>query len=78
MVCCSGHNFAYSLFIVCAFNHNSFPAVAVVGLEQTFFRVSENVGMVELCARVFEPDIQCPIEFPFSVSLSTSDGTAGK
>ena len=54
------------------------PAVAVVGLEQTFFSVSENVGVVELCARVFEPDIDCPIEFPFNVSLSTSDDTAGK
>ena len=52
--------------------------MAVVGLEQTFFSVSENVGVVELCARVFEPDIDCPIEFPFNVSLSTSDDTAGK
>ena len=31
VVCCCGHNFAYPLFIVCAFNHNSFPTVAVVG-----------------------------------------------
>ena len=26
---------------------------------------------------VFEPAITCPIEFDFSVSLSTSDGSAG-
>ena len=33
--------------------------------------------MVELCAVVYEPDINCPIEFPFNISLSTADGTAG-
>ena len=33
--------------------------------------------MVELCAVVFEPDIECPIKFPFSVKLYTDDGTAG-
>ena len=50
---------------------------AVVGLEKAIFFVSEDVGVVELCVRVFEPDIECPIEFPFSVILSTADGTAG-
>ena len=33
--------------------------------------------MVELCVVVYEPNINCPIEFPFNVSLSTADGTAG-
>ena len=50
---------------------------ATVGLEMTFYNVSEGVGVVELCAVVYEPDITCPIEFPFNVSLSTADGTAG-
>ena len=49
---------------------------AVVGLEQTFFRVSEDVGVVELCAIVSSPVIDCPIKFPFEVQLSTCDGTA--
>ena len=51
----------------------------MVGLDPTFHRVSEGDGVVELCARVFEPDetIDCPIDFQFSVSLSTSDDTAG-
>ena len=48
-----------------------------MGLERTFYSVSEGVGVVELCAVVYEPDITCPIEFPFNVSLSTADGTAG-
>ena len=50
---------------------------AVVGLEQTFFRVSEDVGVVELCAIVSSPVIDCPIKFPFEVQLYTCDGTAG-
>ena len=50
---------------------------ATVGLEQTFFRVSEDVGVVELCANVSFPVIECPVAFPFDVQLSTSDGSAG-
>ena len=55
----------------------STPTVAVLGLEQ-IYSVPENVGVVELCARVSDPIIECPIEFPFDVRLSTSDNTAGK
>ena len=56
----------------------SLPTVARVGLERTFYSVSEDVGVVELCARVlYEPVIECPIAFPFDVRLSTSDNTAG-
>ena len=58
-----------------ATNHCS--AGATVGLEQTFFRVAEIEGYVELCANISFPEISCPIEFPFDVSLSTADGTAG-
>ena len=56
-------------------NHCS--AGATVGLEHTFYGVGENEGYVELCASVSFPEITCPIEFPFDVSLSTADGTAG-
>ena len=56
-------------------NHCS--AGATVGLVQTFFHVMEGVGYIELCAIVSFPEITCPIEFPFDVSLSTADGTAG-
>ena len=57
---------------------SSIPVVAVVGLEQIFYSVSEDVGVVELCAVVNEPNIDCPIAFPFDVPLSTSDNSAGK
>ena len=53
-------------------------AGAVVGLEQTSMSVSEDVGVVELCAVVLFPRISCPISFPFEVRLSTAAGTAGK
>ena len=50
---------------------------ARVGLEQVFYNVAENIGFVELCAVVYEPVIDCPIEFPFAVQLSTTNNTAG-
>ena len=50
---------------------------AVVGLEQTFYRVSEDVGQVELCVNVSSPNIECPITSFFHVSLSTRSRTAG-
>ena len=49
----------------------------MVGLERTFIRVSEDVGVVELCAIVRSPVTTCPVTFPFDVRLSTDDGTAG-
>ena len=56
-----------------------FLSVAVVGLERTFFEVSENVGVVELCAVVYQPvNIECPIAFPFDVCLTTREDTTGK
>ena len=50
---------------------------AIVGLERTFCNVSEDVGVVEVCAIVYSPNITCPIQFPFDFNLSTSDNTAG-
>ena len=55
-----------------------FTSEAVVGLEWTFYQVSENAGVVEMCAIVYSPTIDCPITFPFNVSLSTSVDSAGK
>ena len=63
-----------SEYIVCLF---TFTSEAVVGLERTFYSVPEDVGVVEVCAIVYSPNIVCPINFPFDVNLSTSDRTAG-
>ena len=54
-------------------NFLSYSVGARVGLEPTFLTVMEDVGVVELCAVVFEPDIGCPIKFPFNVQLYTAD-----
>ena len=43
----------------------------------TFYNVSEDVGVVEVCTIVYEPVGDCPISFPFEVMLSTRDGSAG-
>ena len=51
--------------------------MAVVGLERTFYQVSEDVGVVEVCAIVYSPTIDCPIAFPLDVCLSTENGSAG-
>ena len=48
----------------------------MVGLERTFYRVSESVGVVSVCAVVYSPNISCPIQFPFTVALSTLGDTS--
>ena len=63
------HYLAYSLIGIFA--------AAVVGLERPSYTVSEDEGMVEVCAIVTSPDIMCPTEFSFQVNFSTTDGTAG-
>ena len=50
----------------------------MVGLEMTFYNVSEEVGFVEVCVIVTPTNTTCPIEFPFNISLSTTDISAGK
>ena len=39
--------------------------------------MSEDEGVVEVCAIVTNPDIMCPTKFPFEVDFSPTDGTAG-
>ena len=63
---------------MCLYIFHTFTSEAVVGLEKTFYSVTEDVGVVEVCAIVYIPTIDCPIEFPFDVRLSTRDGSAGK
>ena len=51
---------------------------AVVGLERTFYNVSEMVGVMEVCTIVYSPSLPCPVDFPFEVKFSTDDSSAGK
>ena len=53
-----------------------FPSVAVVGLEKTHYLVSEDIAVFWVCAVVYNPG-HCPIDFSFSVGISTTDTSAG-
>ena len=53
-------------------------AASLVGLDRTLYNVSEQMGMVEVCAIIYSPVIDCPIAFPFDVRLSSTNGSAGK
>ena len=48
-----------------------------MGLERTYYTVSVNVSMVEVCTIVYSHSFPCPIDHPFNVRFSTADGTAG-
>ena len=51
--------------------------VAVVGLEMTSYITREDFLMIEVCAEVLDPDLECPVWFPFNISFTTADGSAG-
>ena len=49
--------------------------VPVVGLENTPYEVSEDVGMIEVCAKVTAPEIACSFNFSFYILLYTRDNS---
>ena len=61
----------YTVLLLCV---SSVYTVAVVCLENTVYHDTDSDGIVEVCVVVDEPNIDCPITFPFNVTLSTSDG----
>ena len=48
-----------------------------VGLDSMSYMVAENFGEVVVCVAIHKVNSSCAIEFPFSVYLSTTDGSAG-
>ena len=54
-----------------------FPPEAVVGLEKTFYRISEEAVQVEVCAIVYSPALDCPINFAFDIGYYTREDSAG-
>ena len=48
-----------------------------VGLESTSYKVAENFHEVEVCVTLQRVTSGCAIGFPFSVNLSTINGSAG-
>ena len=54
--------------------------MAVLGLEKTYYPVSEKtIGEVEICVTVYNSSVNftCPIDLSFAVTLTAIDGTAG-
>ena len=56
----------------------SLSAVAMVGLEKTFYPFSEDSTETTVCIEVFGSNSDCPVDFAITVNLTTSDGNAGE
>ena len=41
-------------------------------LEQTLYRVDEGLNVIQVCAKISSPPINCPVKFPFEVGLATA------
>ena len=50
---------------------------AIVGLQATAYTVSEDDDTLTVCAVVTSPDIMCPIQLSFNVTLTVVDDVAG-
>ena len=47
-------------------------------MESAVYQVSEDGGSVEVCAVIWSPPgVVCPVNFSISVTVTTSDETAG-
>ena len=51
--------------------------VARVSLVSQLYTVEEEDGFVEVCAQVTSPTGDSPVNFNFSIQLTTTDNTAG-
>ena len=52
--------------------------VGLIGLAKTSYTVDEDCGSFAVCVEVSGPNKDCPIGFPFQLSLSPLRGTAGE
>ena len=43
-------------------------------LEETRFEVTESDGEVSVCAAIRTPDINCPVDFDFTINVSVGEG----
>ena len=51
--------------------------MAIIALELEECDVSEEVGEVIVCVVILEPQIPCPVAFPFDLVIITTPITAG-
>ena len=62
------------------FQNDTFISLIVdvyLGLEFTSYQVDEKFEAVEVCVTLQNINTDCAIGFPFNISLSTVDGSAG-
>ena len=54
--------------------------MATVGFTSDVYSVSEGSGLIDnrICVEIFTPDISCPVDVAFNLSLLVYDGTAGR
>ena len=72
MIVCPIDNVSRTSECICYF----LPPAAVVGLKN--YSVSEDISDVEVCAIVESPNnTECPVSFPFIISLSVNNNSAG-
>ena len=64
----------YTKIVLPASVHVVFLTAVVVGLEYVRYIDLENTGIIEVCAAVLG---ECTASFPFTLSLYTSDDSAG-
>ena len=72
----------HALISVCThcptYSYSFFPSAVTVQMEHTTYQVSEDGGSIEVCAIIVNNHTaECPVNFPISVRLSSSDGDAG-
>ena len=51
--------------------------MAIIALELEECDVSEEVGEVIVCVVILEPQLPCPVAFPFDLVFQTTPITAG-
>ena len=65
------------MYTVCQFTDVLSSPVAIVTVDPITAR-EDNIT-IEVCAHIMKPasDLDCPVVFPFDITISTADGSAG-
>ena len=53
------------------------PSVALVGLNMTQYNVTEMDLNISVCVIIQSPDVECPVDYSFSILLLSRDKSAG-
>ena len=53
-------------------------SVAIVSFQKRVYNISESASQLTVCVDVTAPGIHCPIQIPFSLTLTLTEDSAGK